>query len=128
MIVTIFTTPPYHPKQKNIRYQPMLQPSHYSSKEDVLWIMKLLIYSYCRSKNPIFRQNVAERAIYAFKAYFIAILYGTGPKLSLNLWDKLLPHAAITLSLLRNSRVNPLLSAYFQVWSNFDFNKTSLPP
>ena len=74
------------------------------------------------------RRNAAERAIQTFKAHFISILCGTDPKFPVNLWDKLLPHAEITLNLLRNSRINPALSAYCQVWGNFDFNKTPLAP
>ena len=76
----------------------------------------------------VHRRNAAERAIQTFKAHFIAILCGTDPKFPLNLWDKLLPQAQITLNLLRNSRVNPLLSAYCQIWGNFDFNKTPIAP
>ena len=41
---------------------------------------------------------------------------------------KLLPQAEITLNLLRNSRINPSLSVYYQVWGNFDYNKTPLAP
>ena len=74
------------------------------------------------------RRNATERAIQTFKAHFIAILCGTDPKFPINLWDKLLPQAEITLNLLRNSRINPSLSAYCQVWGNFDYNKTPLAP
>ena len=59
----------------------------------------------------IHRRKAAERTLQTFKSYFIAILCGTDPKCPLNIWDKLLPQAQITLNLLRNSRVNPLLSA-----------------
>ena len=30
--------------------------------------------------------------------------------------------------MLRPSRINPKLSAYMQIWGNFDFNKTPLAP
>ena len=76
----------------------------------------------------VHRRNAAERAIQTFKAHFIAILCGTDPKFPLNLWDKFLPQAEITLNLMRNSRVNPNLSAYCHVWGNFDFNKTPMAP
>ena len=76
----------------------------------------------------VHRRNAAERDIQTFKAHFIAILCGMDPKFSLNLWYKLLPQTQITLNLLRNSRVNPLLSAYCQIWGNFDFNQKNLAP
>jgi hypothetical protein len=34
----------------------------------------------------------------------------------------------MTLNMCRPSRINPKLSAYQQVWGNFDFNKTPLAP
>jgi hypothetical protein len=34
----------------------------------------------------------------------------------------------MTLNMRRPSRINPKLSAYQQVWGNFDFNKTPLAP
>ena len=34
----------------------------------------------------------------------------------------------MTLNILRPSQINPKLSAYNQVWGNFDFNKTPLAP
>jgi hypothetical protein len=34
----------------------------------------------------------------------------------------------MTLNMCCPSRINPKLSAYQQVWGNFDFNKTPLPP
>ena len=74
------------------------------------------------------RQNAAGRTIQTFKAHFIAILCGTDPKFPLNLWDKFLPQAEITLNLMRNFRVNPNLSVYCHVWGNFDFNKTPITP
>ena len=76
----------------------------------------------------VHRRNAAERAIQTFKSHFIAILCSTDPKFPLNLWDKCLPQAEITLNLLRNSRINPNLSAYGHVWGNFDFNKTPIAP
>ena len=47
----------------------------------------------------------------------------------MNLWDKIIPQAIITLNLLRCSRLNPKLSTYAQVYGAFDFdNKTLAPP
>ena len=74
------------------------------------------------------RRNSAERAIRTFKSHFISILCGTDPSFPINLWDKLLPQAILTLNLLRTSRINLKLSAYSQVWGPFDYNRTPLAP
>jgi hypothetical protein len=50
------------------------------------------------------------------------------PTFPLQLWDKLLPQATITLNLLRKSRINPRMSAYAQLNGHFDFNITPLAP
>jgi hypothetical protein len=76
----------------------------------------------------VHRRNAAERAIRTFKNHLIAGLCSTDPNFPLNLWDRLLPQALITLNLLRRSRINPRLSAYAQVHGAFDFNRTPLAP
>lgn len=57
-------------------------------------------------------RNTAEVAVRIFKDHFITGLCTINPKYPLTLWDRLLPLAAITLNLLRPSRINPRLSAY----------------
>jgi len=52
-------------------------------------------------------RNAAERAIRTFKNHFIAGLCSTDKNFPLNLWDKLLPQAELTLNLLRGSQLNP---------------------
>ena len=74
------------------------------------------------------RRNNAERAIQTFKNHFIAGLCSTPPNFPMNLWDKLLPQALLTLNLLRGSRVNPKLSAQAHMHGAFDYNKTPLAP
>ena len=74
------------------------------------------------------RRNNAERAIQTFKNHFIAGLCSTPPNFPLNLWDKLIPHALLTLNILRASRVNPKLSAQAHMHGAFDYNKTPLAP
>ena len=76
----------------------------------------------------IHRRNMAERAIQTFKNHFIAGLSSVHPNFPLNLWDKLLPQAMITLNLLRPSRINPRLSAYSQLYGMFDYNKHPIAP
>jgi hypothetical protein len=74
------------------------------------------------------RRNNAERAIQTFKNHVIAGLCSVYPTFPLKLWDKLLPQAIITLSLLRKSRVNPRMSAYAQLNGHFDFNRIPVAP
>jgi hypothetical protein len=74
------------------------------------------------------RRNWAERAIQTFKNHFISGLCTTHPDFPLNLWDKLLPQAVLTLNLLRPSRINPKLSAHSQIHGNFNYDKTPLAP
>ena len=74
------------------------------------------------------RRNAAERAIRTFKNHFTAGLASTDPKFPLSLWDELLEQAEITLNMLRQSRLNPQLSACTQLEKVFDFNRTPLAP
>ena len=74
------------------------------------------------------RRNLAERAIQTFKNHFIAGLCSTHPDFPLVLWDYLIPQALITLNLLRQSRMHPQLSAYAQLYGEFDYLRTPLAP
>lgn len=74
------------------------------------------------------RRNAAETAIGIFKDHFVSGLATTNPEYPLQLWDRLIPQAEITLNLLRPSRINPQLSAYAQIHGQFDYNKTPLAP
>jgi len=74
------------------------------------------------------RRNLAERAIQTFKNHFISGLCSTHPDFPLNLWDKLLPQAELTLNLLRPSRIQPHLSAYAQLYGPFQYNSTPFAP
>jgi len=74
------------------------------------------------------RNNFAERAIQTFKSHFISILNGTDSDFPSHLWCRLIYQAVITLNMLRRSRINPKLSAYNQIFGNFDFNATPLAP
>jgi hypothetical protein len=71
----------------------------------------------------VHRRNAAERSIRTFKNHLIAGLCSTDCDFPLNLWDRILPQAIITLNLLRQSRINHLLSAYAQVHGAFDDNR-----
>jgi hypothetical protein len=74
------------------------------------------------------RLNHAERAIQTFKNHFISILYGTDSSFPANQWCRLIRQAVMTLDMCRASRINPKLSAYQQIWGNFDFNRTPMAP
>jgi hypothetical protein len=74
------------------------------------------------------RRNAAERAIRTWKNHFIAGLCTVDPNFPLTLWDSLIPQASLTLNLLRASRINPKLSAYAQIFGNYDFNRTPIAP
>ena len=74
------------------------------------------------------RRNLAERAIQTFKSHFIAILAGVDASFPMNVWDRLVPQAVVTLNILRQSRKNPSISAYQHVNGVFDYNKMPLAP
>ena len=73
-------------------------------------------------------RNSAERAIHTFKNHFIAGLASVNKHFPVHLWCRLLPHCLLALNLLRPSRINPKLSAYAQLNSAFNFNRTLLAP
>jgi hypothetical protein len=74
------------------------------------------------------RRNSAERAISTWKNHFIASLCSVDQDFPLHLWDCLLPQAELTLSLVRDSRLYPKLSAWAQLHGTFDYNRTPLAP
>ena len=74
-------------------------------------------------------RNAAERAIRTFKNHFLAGLVTCHPDFPLREWDRLLLQAEITIHLLRNSRMNPKLSAWAYLFRVYNFNlKPLLPP
>jgi hypothetical protein len=74
------------------------------------------------------RRNAAERAVWTFKNHFIAGLCSVDKDFPLDLWDRLVEQAVITLNLLRGSRLNPRLSAWAQFHGHFDFNISPIAP
>jgi hypothetical protein len=75
------------------------------------------------------RANPAERAIRTFKNHFIAILSTVHIHFPLHLWDHLLPHAELTLNLLRSWTPAPHLSAWHGLNGHpFDFSRHPLHP
>ena len=76
----------------------------------------------------VHRRNAAERAISTFKDHFLSILSAVNPSFPITGWDYLVPQAELTLNLLRNSRVNPKLSAWEFLFGVFNYNATPLAP
>ena len=74
------------------------------------------------------RINETERAIRTFKSHFISGISTTDPYFQIRKWDQLLPQCLIKLNLLRNSRVNPDVSAYPYLFGPYDFNKYPMAP
>ena len=72
------------------------------------------------------RRNWAERTIRTFKSHFLSILAGVDTAFPPYLWDLLLPQAELTLNLLRQSTLNPRISAWEYFQGPFDFDKTPL--
>jgi hypothetical protein len=46
----------------------------------------------------------------------------------MHLWDRILPQAVMTLNMLRNSRINPKLSAATHTFGQYDFNRAPMAP
>jgi hypothetical protein len=74
------------------------------------------------------RRNAAERAIATWNDHFVATRVTTDPAFPLHLWCRLIDQASTTLNLLRQSRINPRLSAEAQLNEAFDYNKTPFAP
>ena len=60
------------------------------------------------------------------KMFFKSGLVSTDPKFPASEWDRLIQKAVLTLNILRNSIVNPKLSAHEYLHGNFYFNATPI--
>ena len=74
------------------------------------------------------RTNPAEKAINIFKSHFISGLASLNPDFPMHLWDRLIPHAELSLNLLRKSNQHQHLSAYAHWNGIFDYNAHPLAP
>jgi hypothetical protein len=74
------------------------------------------------------RANIAEKAIQMFKNHFKAILFGVDDSFPMQLWDRLIPQAEMTLNMLQPSNISPKISAYMYAHGNHDFNAHPLAP
>jgi hypothetical protein len=74
------------------------------------------------------RRNAAERAIRTFKEHFVDGLSLVDSSFPVQLWDRLLPQAEITLNLLWTYCLHPQLSAAAHYHGLADYNKTAFSP
>jgi hypothetical protein len=58
----------------------------------------------------------------------IAGLCSTYKAFQMHIWNRLLPHAVITLNMLRTSRMNPKLSASTHLDGQYDNNRSPMAP
>jgi hypothetical protein len=74
------------------------------------------------------RRNMAKKAIQTFKDHFIGVLSGCAATMPIHLWCQLLPQIERQLLLLRQSQLDPNLSAYTHVYEQHDYNKHPFVP
>ena len=74
------------------------------------------------------RNNAAEKSIGTFKDHLIAIICSCNPQFLMHLWCRIVRQATTTLNHLRQSYINPRLSAKAQLNGAFDYNKSPLAP
>ena len=73
-------------------------------------------------------RNAAEPSILTLNNHLISVLSPNDPDLTISEWDQLLFQCIFTLNILRNSKVNPDLSAYAYIYGPYDFNKYPVVP
>ena len=74
------------------------------------------------------RRNTSKRMIHTFKAHFFSILAGVSSTFPNFLWGKLLPQTELTLNLLCQSNISPVISAWEHFNGPFNFDATPLAP
>ena len=74
----------------------------------------------------VHRRNIAERAIRTFRSHFIAILAGADPDFPKYMWDNLLVQTELTINLLRQATLNPIMSAWEYYNGEFYYSATPL--
>ena len=73
-------------------------------------------------------QNSAETAIKTVRSRLLSGIATCHQHFPITEWDMLLPQAEMTLNLLRNSRVNPKISAWTYLNGPHDFNRHPIAP
>ena len=75
-----------------------------------------------------YSRNAVEKGVQTWKDHFAGGMSSTHPDFPVSQWCKLIEQANITLNLMRPSRINPQLSAYAQVFGQYNYQKTPMPP
>ena len=76
----------------------------------------------------VHRRNVTERAIRTFKSHFLEILAGVDPDFPKFMWDNFLVQTELTINLLRQATINPIMPAWEYYNGSFDYTATPLRP
>ena len=76
----------------------------------------------------VHRRNVAERAIRTLKAHFLEILTGVDPDFPKFMWDNLLIQTELTINLLIQATLNPIIFAWEYYNGEFDYTEIPLGP
>ena len=73
-------------------------------------------------------RNIPKKGIQTFKEHVVSILCGVDINFSMQLWERLLQQAKLTLKFLRQSRLVPTISEYAQLYGPHDYNTEPLAP
>ena len=73
-------------------------------------------------------QLPVERAICTWKNHLTSCLYGADKHFPAHLWCRTINQVNIQVNLLRQSRINPLCSAYAELFGQYDDNACPLAP
>jgi hypothetical protein len=102
------------------------------------WTMNALVYDdsslHMKTSNSNWHPSTCIGAMRQNAQYthsrivFFSGLCSVDPNFPLILWDKLLSHATTTFNLLRQSRINPWMSAYAQLNGHYDFICATMAP
>ena len=76
----------------------------------------------------IYRSNKAERVIQTFEGHLKDGLASLNSDFTIHEWDRILQQCELTLNILRVSWINPKLSAWEYLFSEFNYIKTPFAP
>ena len=91
-------------------------------------IVKYQVEIYQLVPPNVHRRNLAERAISTFKAHFLEILAEVDPNFPKYMLDNLLVQTELTINLLRQATLNPIMSAWEYYNGALDYSSTPLGP
>ena len=74
------------------------------------------------------RRNIAEKTIQTWKDHFILVCSGVSAHFPMHLWCRLIPQAEKQLLLLRQSNVNPKISAFAYLYGPHNYNAQPFVP